>query len=126
MKKGICLSDAELKIMDILWSKGPLKARDVAALANPTTGWEKNTVYTMLNRLMKKGAVTRSEPDFTCTAAVEQNEVRSAQTKSLLDKLFSGSAKLFLRAFIHEQDLTKQDIDELKRIIDEEERRRFQ
>lgn len=120
MEKEICLSDAELKLMDILWDSEPLKARDIATLANQKTGWEKNTVYTMLNRMIKKGAVKRSEPDFTCTAAVRKSEIRVTETKNLLDKLYSGSAKLFFRAFIREQNLSKQDLEDLKRIIDEE------
>jgi BlaI family transcriptional regulator, penicillinase repressor len=120
MQKEISLSDAELTIMEILWSGGAQKARDIAALANNKTGWEKNTVYTMLKRLIDKGAVERSKPDFVCTAKVEKSDIRRQQTKKLLDKLYAGSAKMFLRAFIHEQDLSKQDLDELRRIIDEE------
>lgn len=120
MDKNITLSDSELKIMEILWSGGTQKARDIAALAKEEIGWEKNTVYTMLKRLIDKGAVEREEPDFACTAKVEKGEIRSRQTQKLLDKLYSGSAKMFLSAFIHEQKLNGQDLDELKRIIDEE------
>jgi BlaI family transcriptional regulator, penicillinase repressor len=120
MEKEISLSDAELTIMEILWNGGSQKARDIAALANNKTGWEKNTVYTMLKRLIDKGAVERNEPDFVCTANVKKNDICRQQTKNLLDKLYAGSAKMFLRAFIHEQNLSEQDLDELKRIIDDE------
>lgn len=118
MMEKIQLSDAELVIMNLLWGRGPLKARQIAALANKETGWEKNTVYTMLGRLIKKGAVQRSDPGFICTAAVEKEEIQKQQVNHILNKLYSGSAKLFLRAFIHQQDLSSQDLEEIRRIID--------
>lgn len=120
MKNEIALSDAELILMEILWRKGPTKAREIAVLANRETKWEKNTVYTMLNRLINKGAVERNEPEFTCTAVAQKSEIQKQQTQNLLDRLYSGSAKLFLKAFIHEQNLSRQDLEELKRIIEEE------
>ena len=121
MQNEISLSNAELRIMEILWSGGAQKARDISALASNKTGWEKNTVYTMLKRLIDKGAVERNEPDFVCTAKVKKSDIRRQQTKNLLDKLYAGSAKMFLRAFIHEQNLSKQDLEELRHIIDEKE-----
>lgn len=119
MKREISLSDAELKLMDILWSGGAQKARNVAMIAKEETGWEKNTVYTMLKRLIEKGAVRREEPDFVCAATVQKDEIARERTRHLLDKLYDGSSRMFLRAFIREQNLTKQDIEELRRIIDE-------
>ncbi len=120
MNKEISLSDAELILMDILWSEKSMKAREIAAIAQKETGWEKNTVYTMLNRLIDKGAVMRSEPDFTCAAKVDKSAISRQQTKRLMDKLYHGSAKLFLRAFIHDQNLSEQELEELKQIIEEQ------
>lgn len=120
MNGEIKLSDAELVLMEIIWKNVGLEARKIAALAKDEMGWEKNTVYTMLNRLIDKGAILRSEPDFTCTARIEKKDVSRQQTKHLLDKMYDGSAKLFLRAFIREQNLSKQELDELKRIIEEQ------
>ena len=119
MLNEIRLSDAELKIMEILWDRGTMKAREIAVLAGEETGWEKNTVYTMLKRLIDKGAVERGEPDFTCTARVKKSEIQSQETNYLLNKLYAGSAKLFLRAFIHQQNLSSQDLEEISDIIDE-------
>lgn len=119
MQKEVSLSDAELTVMEILWSGGPQKARDVTALAGNKAGWEKNTVYTMLRRLIDKGAVERSNPGFVCAAKVEKDDVLRQQTDTLLEKLYDGSAKLFLRAFIREQKLSKQDLEELMGFIDE-------
>lgn len=121
MQKETGLSDAELTIMEILWSGGPQRARDIAAQARAKTGWEKNTVYTMLGRLIEKGAVERAEPDFLCTAKVEKSDVLRRQTNALLEKLYAGSAKMFLRAFIREQKLSRRDLEELLRTIDEKE-----
>lgn len=120
MYRNINLSDAELVLMNILWSNGSLEARTIAVLANKETGWEKNTVYTMIRRLIDKGAIIRSEPDFICTASVIKSDVGRQQTKRLLDKMYNGSAKLFLRAFIREQSLSEQELEELKCLIDEE------
>ena len=53
------LNDSELKVMNILWRRDETLARDVAAELTEAFGWNANTTYTLIKRLVKKGAVER-------------------------------------------------------------------
>ena len=67
-KETVKLFDSELKVMDILWKEGDVKAKHVADVLTKAFGWNKNTTYTLIKRCIKKGAIERSEPDFICHA----------------------------------------------------------
>lgn len=113
------LTDAELVIMDALWENGELPAIELAKKARDERGWEKNTAYTMITRLIKKGAVIRSDPGFICRAAVDRETVRRNESREIVDKLFCGSLNLFARAFLQEKKLSSEEIEELRKIIDD-------
>lgn len=114
--KDIKLFDSELNIMDIIWEKGPISAKEISVIANERIGWNKNTTYTIIKKLIDKEVVLRSEPNFICTALVEKEVVCQAETKSLIDKLYSGSKKAFFSSFI-KNDLSEEEIEELKSLI---------
>jgi len=113
------LSDAELEIMNLLWDNVSMQASDITAITKQKIGWERNTTYTLLQRLIKKGAITRTDPNFICAAVAKRDKIRQTETKGLLDKLYGGSMKLFIKSFIKEQKLSKEEIAELKKLIDE-------
>ncbi len=113
------ITDAELVIMKIIWSEGDTKAMDIARIAGELRGWEKNTVYTMITRLTKKGIIERIEPGYICHALVDEETYRRSESRGIVEKLFSGSFGLFARAFMEENKLSGNDIEELKKIIEE-------
>ena len=53
------ISEAEMDIMKILWERGPCRASEIACACKDRNGWEKNTSYTFLQRLVQKKAVRR-------------------------------------------------------------------
>lgn len=104
--------------MDIIWAREPLSAKDVTLSAGERYGWNKNTTYTILKSLVEKGYVRRGEPNFICTSLVPIGQVRNTETRSLIDRLFGGSPSAFLSAFFEDEQLSDQDMDELRRLID--------
>ena len=62
--------DTELKIMDVLWREGDVPARQIAEVVGAQTGWNINTTYTMIKRMIAKGAIERREPHFICHALI--------------------------------------------------------
>ncbi len=114
----IKLFDAELKLMEILWESAPLTAKEVSKLAAHDIGWNKNTTYTVLTKLVQKGAVKRSEPDFTCEPLVSRDEVAETETKRLIEKLYDGSPTAFLASFLQKEKLSERELKELRDIID--------
>lgn len=111
------LFDSELKIMDIVWEKEPVSAKEIALIAAETIGWNKNTTYTIIKKLIEKKAIERSEPNFICISLVKKEAVQKAETQSLIDKLYNGSKKAFFAAFI-EDDLSDDDLEVLKKLIE--------
>ena len=111
------LFDSELKVMEPLWEDGPQSAGELAKRLAASCGWNRNTTYTVIRKLVDKGAVARSEPGFLCTALVTREEVRRQETDSLISRLFGGSRTQFLSAFLSEKDLTPAEADQLRELI---------
>lgn len=111
------LFDSELKIMDIVWDKASVSAKEITLIAAETIGWNKNTTYTIIKKLIEKNAIERTEPNFICTPLVKKEDVRKAETQSLIDKLYNGSKKAFFAAFI-EDDISDDELEVLKKLIE--------
>jgi predicted transcriptional regulator len=117
----IKLFDSELKVMEIIWEKEPITAKEISLILGETIGWNKNTTYTIIKKLIEKHIIHREEPNFVCTAAIKKAEVQSAETNNLIDKLYNGSKKMFFAAFLQNEKLSKEEIAELKQLIDKSE-----
>lgn len=116
--KNIKIFDSELKIMEIVWVKEPISAKEISLIAAKTIGWNKNTTYTIIKKLVDKNCIKRSEPNFICTSLIEKNTVQQTETNTLIEKLFKGSKKAFFAAFLQSDSLSQKEIDELKDMID--------
>ncbi len=112
------ISASEFVVMDILWREGNLPVIKVSESVMQKQGWEKSTVYTLISRLVKKGAIQRKETDFICEAAISKDEVRIAQTQVLLDKMYSGSLILFIRSFLSAEKISENELKELREFVD--------
>lgn len=114
----IKLFDSELKVMESLWKEGDLTAGQLAKILNKQIGWNRNTTYTIIKKLVEKGAIERSEPNFTCKAVITKEQVQQHEATALIGKLFDGSAEMFLSAFFNGKELSKDEIENLKQIVE--------
>lgn len=115
--KEIRLHEGELNVMELLWSNKVLAAKDISKIIKEYIGWEKNTTYTVIKRLIDKGAVQREDPGFLCSAKVTKREIQSIETNALLNKMFNGSLTSFITDYLNEQPLSASQVIELQRII---------
>ncbi|HHU74994.1 MAG TPA: BlaI/MecI/CopY family transcriptional regulator [Clostridiales bacterium] len=106
--------------MELLWSNKVLAAKDISKIIKEYIGWEKNTTYTVIKRLIDKGAIKREDPGFLCRAAISKRAVQGIETKALLNKLYNGSLCTFLTDYLKNQELSRAEIMELERIISEQ------
>jgi BlaI family transcriptional regulator, penicillinase repressor len=115
------ISDAEWKVMKILWAHSPQPAYDVIAALDATEEWHPNTVRTLLTRLYRKGAVRikKYKNLYLYSPAVTEEECIREESDSFLRRVFGGSVKPLLVHFARREGLTSRDLDELKRILDE-------
>lgn len=119
-KSEVRLHEGELNVMELLWSNKVLAARDISKIIKEYIGWEKNTTYTVINRLINKGVVKREEPGFLCRATISKRAVQNIETKVLLNKLYNGSLSTFLSDYLKNQDLSRSEVMELERILSEQ------
>lgn len=115
--KEIRLHEGELNVMELLWSNKVLAAKDISKIIKEYIGWEKNTTYTVIKRLIDKGAVTREDPGFLCSAKVTKKQIQKIETKFLLKKMFNGSLINFFIEYLGDQKLSTEEIIELQRLI---------
>ena len=112
------LFDSEAKVMEIIWDKGPLSAKEISLIAADSIGWNKNTTYTVIKKLEAKGFIRRDEPGFICTPLISQEEVQKTEARSLLDKVFGGSRKALFSALLEDEKLSDSEIEELRDLIE--------
>jgi predicted transcriptional regulator len=119
----IRLHEGELNVMELLWSNQSLAAKDIAKIIKDYIGWEKNTTYTVIKRLIDKGAVKREDPGFVCKAVITKNDVQQIETRALIDKVFGGELIAFFTEFLAQQNLDAEEVRELRKILDNQYRR---
>ena len=112
------LFDSEIKLMDLIWMHEPVSAKELSLIAEKEIGWNKNTTYTVIKKAIDKGYVKRSEPDFVCTSLISKEDVSKSETKSLVDRLFGGSKKALFSALLEDEELSKEEIAELRAMIE--------
>lgn len=112
------LFDSEAKVMEIIWEKSPISAKEISLIAAETIGWNKNTTYTVIKKLEAKGFIEREDPGFICTPLISQNQVQKAEAASLVQKVFRGSRKALFSALIEDEPLSEEEIGELRKLID--------
>ncbi len=113
------IQTSELKIMNILWEKGDLTAKQISDILSDKVGWNINTTYTLIKRLITKKAIERIEPKFVCHALISQEEIRKEETNDFINRIYDGSASLLFSALLKEHDLSEGQIEELKQYIAE-------
>lgn len=120
---NVNLSDGEWKIMNVLWERERATITELTAVLQEDTGWDKHIIITMLNRMVKKGAVA-----FQVNGRAKQfyplllrSEVSIRETKGFLNKVYRGSIGMMVNAMVADKALTKEDIEELYRILEQAE-----
>ena len=115
------ISEAEWTVMEALWEQAPLTASEVAKSLQHSTGWAVNTVRTMLSRLVEKGAVVAGESESgvrVFSPALERDAMVRAESESFLNRVFQGAAQPLLVHFATRSNLSADEIDQLKQLLD--------
>lgn len=112
------ISDSELELMRIVWARGgtALYAHIMEDLEKAGRTWQKNTVITLLSRLVEKGLLRTSKLGRRnqYTALVTEADYPAAQAQTLLNKLYEGSAKGLVSTLIERELLSAADYEELR------------
>lgn len=116
------ISDAELEVMEALWSsRRPLTATEVAERIPAERGWSLATVKTMLSRLCAKGAISFTEEGrrYLYAAAIARNSYVGRESRRFVDQLFGGRLSPLVARLAEEQALDEDDIAAIEKILKE-------
>ena len=115
------ITEAESVIMEALWRRSPLTAEEIASDLPESQGWSFSTIKALINRLLKKGVIDADLDGrrYLYRPAVARTEYILAESQSLLDRLFAGRLAPLVSQFSQAQQLTPEDVAELRRLIDE-------
>lgn len=111
--------------MKIIWANAPLSANQVIEKTEGVMPWKPKTVKTMLGRLVKKQALAFQKEGraYIYYPLVSEHECIKAESKSFLEKVFSGALNMMFANFLEERELSKEEIAELKRILEKKQQK---
>ncbi len=118
------ISDSELELMKIVWANNgsALYAQIMDELSKMGRTWQKNTVITLLSRLVEKGLLKTNKIGRRneYTAVVSEKDYQAAQTQTLLNKLYEGNAKGLVSTLIQREMLSAKDYEDLRQFWERE------
>ena len=112
----IRLGVIESRFADIVWERAPLSTSELIKLCEAKFDWKRTTTYTVLKRLSERGIFKND--NGTVTVLISKNEFYSMQSEKVVKESFGGSLPAFVAAFTSRQDLSDDEIEEIRSIID--------
>jgi len=111
------LGAVESRFADIIWQNEPLHSRKLVELCQEQLNWKKPTTYTVLRKLCERGFF--QNVDGMVSSVISREEFYAMQSEQFIDTTFSGSLPAFLAAFATRKALSQEEIDQLRRMIDD-------
>ena len=108
--------ESEYRFCLILWEEGPVTTTRLVKLCQERLGWKRTTTYTVIKRLGERGVVKNE--DGLVTALISREEAQVSEIDELVEKKFQGSLPAFLAAFARRQELSEEEVEEIRRIIE--------
>ena len=108
--------ESEYRFCLLLWEHEPINSTQLAALCKEKLGWSKATTYTVIRRLADRG-VLKNE-NATVTSLVTKQEVQRSRLTEMVDETFEGSMPAFIAAFSRSKKLARDEVAQLKALID--------
>lgn len=119
---SVNVSDAESHVMEVLWrAPGPVVAEQVVVALSESQHWQTATVKTLLNRLLRKGAIAAQQDGrrFLYHAVLPREAWLARESESLVQRLFGGRIAPLVAHFASRKKLSQSDIAELRKLIEE-------
>lgn len=111
------LCDSDYRFMTVVWEHEPVKSTQLAKLCAEELGWKKSTTFTAIKKLSQKGFL--ENVDATVSSLVDKEACQREETQYFVKRTFGGSAPDFFAAFLDVNDVTEEEIEELRQMLDE-------
>ena len=119
----IKLTSSEWNILNCLWERNPQTVMQLAGELEKTVGWARSTTITVLHRMEAKGLVRCEQAGRgkAYVPLVERDQAAIAETRSFLDRVYQGSVGMMMSAMARREGLSRDQISQLRAILDEAE-----
>ncbi|MBQ6789491.1 MAG: BlaI/MecI/CopY family transcriptional regulator [Clostridia bacterium] len=107
----------EARFADIIWEREPISSTELVRIAADEFDWKKSTTYTVLKRLCEKG-IFKNEGG-SVSGVITREEFYAARSEQFVEETFGGSLPAFIAAFTKRKALSKSELDELRRMVEE-------
>lgn len=120
MNKLPAISEAEYEVMKVIWAHAPISTNEVVSKVLETSTWSSKTIQSLLARLVKKGALEYKKHSrvYVYTPLVKEEEYLEKESTSFLNRFYNGTLNSMVVNFLSQNKLTKEDITELRNILD--------
>ena len=123
MKDKYDITDSELEIMQVLWNNGNCGLAEIVTELDKTKKRNKNTVKTLLYRLVDKGAVKSQKvngQEFSYAPTITEKKYLSKANDSFLSKLYKGNVEKLLLNFVEDKTVSKEELQKLVNMLESE------
>ncbi|WP_394267449.1 BlaI/MecI/CopY family transcriptional regulator [Anaerotignum sp.] len=119
MKKLPQISEAEYEVMKIIWQYAPINTNEITDKLLQCTDWSPKTIHTLIKRLTGKGAITYEKQSriFVYTPLIQEQDYLKQESDSFLNRYFNGNLSAMVSAYLEDDKLSKEDIEELHAIL---------
>ncbi|MBP3378637.1 MAG: BlaI/MecI/CopY family transcriptional regulator [Clostridia bacterium] len=111
------LGVVETKFAEIIWRNEPLPSGQLVKLCEAELNWKKPTTYTVLRKLCERG-IFKNE-DGMVSSLISEQDYYAMQSEKFVEETFDGSLPAFFAAFTKRKQLSREEIDALRRMIDQ-------
>ena len=120
-KKSPTLTDAEHRIMEVLWERGPSTVAEVADILAGKDGSAYTTILTLMRIMREKGYLTcrKAGRAHVFSPRVDRDDAARKAVRQVLAKFFAGSPRELVLSFLRDEELSADELAELKRKIEE-------
>jgi BlaI family transcriptional regulator, penicillinase repressor len=124
MNQTVRITEAEWEVMMVVWDQAPVAASTIVQVLADRKQWTLTTVRTLLRRLVNKGALTQEFDDkrYLYRPRISKEACVKHESESFLDRVLGRAPGATLVHLVTKADLTREDIQELRRALRQKER----
>ena len=108
--------ESEYRFCLLLWEHEPINSTQLAALCKEKLGWSKATTYTVIRRLSERGVVKNE--NAVVSSLISKEQAQASRLDEMVEETFQGSMPAFIAAFSRSRKLTRDEVAQLKALID--------
>ena len=116
MNQELKLSNADYRLLSIVWDAEPIASPELCKLAEAQLGWKRTTTYTVLKRLCDKQLLQNE--NTIVSPLVGRQEVQKAESREVVNRSFDGSLPQFIASFLGNEQISDDDAEQIKQMID--------